>query len=262
MWNNFLTGASSSADIPMEDGGILAVQAILELAALLGGAGSSKLAAVDRIEKDSVAAWSQTAAVKHPAKAMLALPVLCPPYCDPTSIMIADPCSLEYELEEDNFAALQQQDAHEPVKPGRVRFQNTVTVVSIPSHRDMARHSYERIWTSLDEIQRQARRNAKEFRHDGKDWRNAPEEQDMIHDPESGECIHPATWTTLQLLKQHKEQQKAALQQRVQDEWSRLAAMEQHYRRKKQLLQKMRDRRKWHQAAAEGATECYTNQTY
>jgi hypothetical protein len=248
MWNDFLGAAAVPMEANDHDARIRAYQAIVELSALLDAGGIKR--SVVAHDKDSVVAWST--AVKHPVKAMLALPVLCPPYSDPTSIMIVDPSSLEYELEDsdDIISASWKNETHKPGK-AKVRFQTTVTVVTIPSHRDMDRSVLESCWTSLDEIQRNAKRNAQEYKYDGREWRTVREEQDMIYDLKSGEYMHPATWARLQGRMQHKHQ-LAALERVVLEEWRRLAAMEQHYRQKRALLKKRMeaDRRKWHEGAA------------
>merc|ERR1712125_234811 len=55
----------------------------------------------------------------------------------------------------------------------RVQFQPNVSVVEIPSRDCYSRREKETIWRSSKEIRFMARRNRKEYSHDGGDWRTA-----------------------------------------------------------------------------------------
>ena len=98
----------------------------------------------------------------------------------------------------------------------KVRFQETVDLVAIPSHRDMDASTGQKIWTSTDDVQANLQRNSIEYHADGRDWQRATEEDDMILDPETGEYIHPATWEDLQIQRFQEEQAEAQRQHRIQ----------------------------------------------
>lgn len=78
-------------------------------------------------------------------------------------------------------------------KNNRVHFHKAVAVYEIPSHREYDEISHKKMWLSLCDLESSARRNTLEFWADGKDWRNACEETDMIQ-TRRGELVHPATW--------------------------------------------------------------------
>jgi len=194
-----------------------AEQTILALSALLGDASSSfmaKLSLKDNCKQpaaadhaDSVATWgkqnSQVVQVSKPS-------IECPPYTDPSSILIADSRTLEYELEEEPLAlvkptATASTDNNSVSSTGsKVRFHSHVRVVEIPSHRDMDLSVVNSIWTSVDDVQENARRNAFEYHADGRDWTKVTEEHDMIWDDVTQELLHPATYEDLQVERMHQ----------------------------------------------------------
>ncbi|CAB9508949.1 expressed unknown protein [Seminavis robusta] len=219
---------------------VRAMKTIMELSALLGGGSlvspSNETSKRESVDRDSVRTWSIRQKLNHPSKAMLARPKECPPYSDPSSVAILEPSSLEYELEDEaQMYALDNDNCSFDIKSEepKVRFQNTVSVVEIPSHRDMDNETIARIWTGVDEVQENAMRNSFEYHADGKDWRNVTEEQGMVFDMETGEYVHPATWEEIQAERQHQ----AALD----EEWQRFAAMEEVARQKRLRQEKARE---------------------
>jgi hypothetical protein len=79
-----------------------------------------------------------------------------------------------------------------PRRPVCVRFDPSVTVVPIPSHRSCDRRMHSRLHATKDEMSTGIARNTLEFTHEGWDWRNAIEEVDMYVRKASGELVHPA----------------------------------------------------------------------
>lgn len=73
-----------------------------------------------------------------------------------------------------------------------VSFSSTVEVRTIPSAKSYSPSQRRRMYASPSETRRNKIRNKKEFRYDGRDWRNATEEQDMGVDELTGELVHPA----------------------------------------------------------------------
>lgn len=75
----------------------------------------------------------------------------------------------------------------------RIRFQPLVSVVEIPSRKCYSLVQRESLWRSSKEIRYMARRNRKEYSHDGCNWRTATEEPDMIH-LGNGDYMHPHSY--------------------------------------------------------------------
>lgn len=73
----------------------------------------------------------------------------------------------------------------------KVRFQSDVYICEIPSRRDYSKEDKRAIWMPRHELKELIRRNHTEFCYEGRDWRNAPEEDDFGTD-EKGQRIHPA----------------------------------------------------------------------
>jgi hypothetical protein len=113
----------------------------------------------------------------------------CPPFTDPCSVRIADQASLDFELEEPDVP---------PTKEKKIHFFEKVSVVEIPSYRDLDQDTIDSIWTSVDQVYEEGERNTMEYIADGCDWRNAREEHQMVYDRVTGELYHPATWREIQ----------------------------------------------------------------
>lgn len=75
----------------------------------------------------------------------------------------------------------------------RVHFHHMASVIEIPSHKAYTLQQKTSLWRSSQEIRFMARRNRLEYNHDGKDWRTATEEDDMI-DVGDGNLVHPFTY--------------------------------------------------------------------
>ena len=73
----------------------------------------------------------------------------------------------------------------------RVSIESNVTVVPIPSRAEYGPQARERLWSSADELYRNAARNALEFASEGWHWRTVVEDDDMLVHSVSGELIHP-----------------------------------------------------------------------
>ena len=195
------------------------------------------------IAEDSVAAWSvETLANTIPSQDTLAESVDCPPFIDPSSVVIADQVSLEFELEapRDNAqvvvtsslpppadkttSSCQQvlslekapsMDSSSCSSSTKIRFRDTVCIVEIPSHRDMDPTTIESIWSSVDEVHENAQRNSMEYHADGRDWQQVKEEDEMILDDLTGELVHPATWEDLLVDRHHQKLAEAQRQHRI-----------------------------------------------
>jgi len=72
-----------------------------------------------------------------------------------------------------------------------VRFNPKVFVKQIRSHRHYSSAAKSFIWSSTREIKINARRNAIEFRAEGRNWRHVVEENKMWTDMTNGDFIHP-----------------------------------------------------------------------
>ena len=73
----------------------------------------------------------------------------------------------------------------------RITFNTEVKVVPIPMRDEYSKRVQHRLWTTAEEIQLNAQRNAYEFAAEGWDWRTALEDENMYRDAVSGELIHP-----------------------------------------------------------------------
>jgi len=73
-----------------------------------------------------------------------------------------------------------------------VKFNNDITILPIKSYRDYPVSIRRSMWNSLDEIRQNAKRNVIEYREEGKDWRQATEEDCMWYDVSGRDYIHPA----------------------------------------------------------------------
>lgn len=76
----------------------------------------------------------------------------------------------------------------------KVHFNDFVQIHTIDPHTDYSEKERKAVWRSAREITSHARRNYIEQRHEGEDWRNAPEERDMMYDFRYGIGFHPC-WT-------------------------------------------------------------------
>ena len=72
-----------------------------------------------------------------------------------------------------------------------VRFNESVSVVEIPSRYQYSDRIKKVIWSSRYEISENADRNLFEFANEGYDWRNVVMDDDMYIDSSTGMLIHP-----------------------------------------------------------------------
>ncbi|KAL7492728.1 hypothetical protein ACHAWT_001746 [Skeletonema menzelii] len=72
----------------------------------------------------------------------------------------------------------------------RVSLHNNVAVMPIPSRKEYPNSVKERLWSSANDLYRNAVRNSIEFASEGWNWRNVADDEQMIQSP-SGERIHP-----------------------------------------------------------------------
>mmetsp|Transcript_17202 Transcript_17202/g.36280 ORF Transcript_17202/g.36280 Transcript_17202/m.36280 type:complete len:230 (+) Transcript_17202:348-1037(+) len=73
-----------------------------------------------------------------------------------------------------------------------VKFDSSVTVVPIPSHRSYSPRIHTHLFISQEEMAAHAARNTKEYIYEGWDWRHVIEEQGMYISKVTGEFVHPA----------------------------------------------------------------------
>ncbi|KAL7557646.1 hypothetical protein ACA910_001250 [Epithemia clementina (nom. ined.)] len=71
-----------------------------------------------------------------------------------------------------------------------VRFHSEVTIHEIPSRKEYTKADKRAIWTPRQELKKLILKNHTEFTFEGRDWRNAPEEEEFGRD-EHGELVHP-----------------------------------------------------------------------
>lgn len=234
--------SATMADGPEDDEAakLRALDTLSALSALLGPSmpmANPPDAATKQYDSQSVSAWC--AVVGKPTKDTLAEPTVCPPYSDPSSVLIVDQESLDYELES-TCSTVTDGEASSRI----VRFRNSVAVVEIPSHRDLDPDVAKAVWSSTDEVQANGRRSTMEWDYDGRDWQNVLEEHDMIYDPVTDDYIHPATWEEMEYDRMHQEHMQQLLvaqmqelerQERIQKEQKlqEVSAKERRRRRKK-----------------------------
>lgn len=87
-------------------------------------------------------------------------------------------------------------------KISRVRFEENVSIIEIPSHRSYSRDTKQRMWNGTRQIRADANRNKIEWAADGRDWKNCKEEDEML--TLAGELIHPVTYLSLQRCSQRR----------------------------------------------------------
>ena len=86
-------------------------------------------------------------------------------------------------------------NALNPVSPRtkkNVKFNASVSVVPIPSHRSYSPRIHSRIYTSKPELAASAARNTHEFTYEGWNWRNVIENDGLYVCGVSGQLVHPA----------------------------------------------------------------------
>lgn len=83
-----------------------------------------------------------------------------------------------------------------------VTFQETVSVIEIPSYRSYDSEVRKSIWGTRQHIRANAARNKAEFAADGRDWRTCKEEDEML--TLNGELVHPVTYLSLQRYNQRR----------------------------------------------------------
>lgn len=195
--------AAPSATTENDEERIRALETLAALSALFGQPSNQQAptGCVAKYDEQSVLAWSSQ--VNKPAKELLADPMACPPYTDPTSILIVDQGTLEYEIDTQSRCSSTEDSSDS--ERSTVRFRASVAVVEIPSHRDLDPEIVESVWSSTDEVHENGRRNALEYNWDGRDWTKVLEEHEMIYDPISNNYIHPATWEEMELDRLHQQ---------------------------------------------------------
>ena len=90
-----------------------------------------------------------------------------------------------------------------------VHFAETVLIQDIPPASAYTQEERERLWTTLADLQRDAKRNATELWFDGGDWRHATEEdQFCVWEAKNGETqlIHPYTYEVYTRQEREAEQ--------------------------------------------------------
>ena len=74
----------------------------------------------------------------------------------------------------------------------RIRFHDTVSVFSVPSHIDLCLADRNLLWDPLADRRKHYRRNKMEWEADGKKWCDCTEEEDMVL--LDGQLVHPFTF--------------------------------------------------------------------
>mmetsp|Transcript_47582 Transcript_47582/g.115919 ORF Transcript_47582/g.115919 Transcript_47582/m.115919 type:complete len:291 (+) Transcript_47582:219-1091(+) len=73
----------------------------------------------------------------------------------------------------------------------RIRFHDTVMVMSIPSRHQYSNRIKCVLWSGRDELNEMSRRNVVEFQAEGWNWRTVVEDEDMYIDVQTGQKLHP-----------------------------------------------------------------------
>ncbi|VEU37368.1 unnamed protein product [Pseudo-nitzschia multistriata] len=76
-------------------------------------------------------------------------------------------------------------------KTSRVRFDNKVLVVPIPSRHAYSNRIKKAFWRDGNELEDIADRNHYEYASEGSDWSKVLEDEDMYIDVDTGEKVHP-----------------------------------------------------------------------
>ncbi|KAL3821992.1 hypothetical protein ACHAXA_002978 [Cyclostephanos tholiformis] len=76
-------------------------------------------------------------------------------------------------------------------RPVCIRFDPSVTIIPIPSHRSYDHRTRAQMYATKDEISFDVVRNTREFVYEGWDWRNVIEEAGMYFCTTSREFVHP-----------------------------------------------------------------------
>jgi len=227
-----------------------ALETVSMISVLLGGLPITPTTTSRRkpsIAEDSVAAWSTTMVEGNHTEHPLSDPTDCPPFTDPSSVLIANPRTLDYELESISEATPlvtgnSSMDGKLTVTSAAshraVRFMDKVECLDIPSHRDMDPATKQLIWSSSDQVHMNAQRNSMEYHSEGRNWMKATEEEDMILDDVTGEYVHPATWDELQL----ERYQHAMAKQQREDRVRAIRAQQQEQQRTSPTMKKRRKR--------------------
>lgn len=96
--------------------------------------------------------------------------------------------------------------SHTSLAKPRISFQETVSIIEIPSYRSYDSETRKIIWNSKQHIRANAARNKAEFVADGRDWRKCKEEDEML--TLHGELVHPVTYLSLQRYHQRRLYQR------------------------------------------------------
>ena len=77
----------------------------------------------------------------------------------------------------------------------------------IPSRTEYSNSVKERLWSSANDLYRNAVRNSIEFASEGWNWRNVADDEQMIQSP-SGERIHPIHMMNTSTANQEQEKRE------------------------------------------------------
>ena len=72
-----------------------------------------------------------------------------------------------------------------------VGFDGDVMSQPIASHKNYSNRIKSQLWNSVEEIEDNAYRNRMEYAHEGREWANVVEDDDMYIDVNTGELVHP-----------------------------------------------------------------------
>lgn len=87
--------------------------------------------------------------------------------------------------------AASDDDVIAPAKARGVSFAPAATIQPIPHSSDLSPAQRRRMFATSSEVRRNKRRNKKEFRYDGCNWRTTTEERDMYLNMVTGDIVHP-----------------------------------------------------------------------
>jgi hypothetical protein len=99
--------------------------------------------------------------------------------------------TVDDELVSSNVDGFMSSKFDEDVRTYTVKFNYYVKVVEIPNRHSYSSKQRKRMWNDGKSIRTNAKRNRIEYDYDGRNWQNAPEEQDFCT-LENGRKVHPA----------------------------------------------------------------------
>lgn len=118
--------------------------------------------------------------------------------CDSASQSTTTTCGGKLSSIRDVYSRRRPKLHTTPAKPivviterqAKVRFESEVDIYEIPSHNDYSKEEKQEIWMPRYELKRLILKNHAEYAYEGRDWRNAPEEDDFGAD-DNGNPLHP-----------------------------------------------------------------------